>query len=79
MAGNLWEWVEDDYHGSYDGAPADGAAWTESPRGSDRVIRGGSWGIDPRYARVADRFRNTPGSRFGNVGFRLARSLPSSL
>jgi formylglycine-generating enzyme required for sulfatase activity len=27
-AGNVWQWVEDCYHDSYDGAPADGSAWT---------------------------------------------------
>ena len=43
MHGNVWEWVEDDWHNSYDGAPADGSPWLDSPRGSDRVLRGGSW------------------------------------
>jgi formylglycine-generating enzyme required for sulfatase activity len=28
MVGNVYEWVEDCYHDSYNGAPADGAAWT---------------------------------------------------
>ena len=26
--GNVWEWVEDCWHASYDGAPSDGSAWT---------------------------------------------------
>ena len=26
--GNVWEWVEDCWNGSYAGAPADGTAWT---------------------------------------------------
>ncbi len=26
MAGNVWEWVEDDWSGSYEGAPVDGSA-----------------------------------------------------
>jgi len=44
--GNVWEWVEDDWHDNYDGAPDDGRAWVDDPRGADRVIRGGSWNDD---------------------------------
>ena len=79
MAGNVWEWVEDDWHGTYTRAPAEGSAWVDSPRASYRVIRGGSWRDYPRYARVAYRFRGDPSWRNDNVGFRVARSLPSSL
>src|SRR5690349_13334825 len=53
--GNVWEWVEDCYHGSYDGASADGTAWTESCLRSGRVVRGGSWGSGPELARSAIR------------------------
>lgn len=49
MSGNVWEWVEDDYHGDYEGAPTDGSAWlkltgtlTGTERSNYRVIRGGS-------------------------------------
>jgi len=42
MAGNVWEWVDDDWHASYDGAPGDGTAWVADPRGASGVIRGGS-------------------------------------
>jgi len=42
MHGNTWEWVEDDWHDSYEGAPDDGSAWVDDPRGSARVVRGGS-------------------------------------
>ncbi|MBI5209821.1 MAG: SUMF1/EgtB/PvdO family nonheme iron enzyme [Elusimicrobia bacterium] len=41
MAGNAWEWVQDWYHDSYRGAPADSRAW-EDPPGTVRVIRGGA-------------------------------------
>ena len=27
--GNVWEWVEDQYHESYKGAPTDGSAWAK--------------------------------------------------
>jgi formylglycine-generating enzyme required for sulfatase activity len=75
LAGNVWEWVEDDWHGSYgeSGRPDDGAAWVDSPRGSYRVFRGGSWYFDAGYCRAAYRFRGEPGIRGGSLGFRLAR------
>ena len=79
MAGNVWEWVEDDWHGSYDGAPADRSPWIESPRSSYRVYRGGSWRYVPRGARVANRDWDDPSRRYDTLGFRVARSLPSAL
>jgi formylglycine-generating enzyme required for sulfatase activity len=29
MQGNVLEWIMDDYHGNYNGAPTDGSAWRE--------------------------------------------------
>ncbi|MCI5130665.1 MAG: hypothetical protein D3904_03895 [Candidatus Electrothrix sp. EH2] len=40
-------------------------------RGSNRVIRGGSWNNRPRNVRSANRNRNTPDNRNNNLGFRL--------
>ena len=42
--GNVWEWVEDCWNDSYDGAPSDGSAW-ESGNCERRVLRGGSWDV----------------------------------
>jgi len=75
MHGNVWEWVEDDWHDSYNKAPDDGSAWVDEPRGSDRVVRGGCWSFDARYCRSAVRFLSAPGSRNIDVGFRLSRSV----
>ncbi len=75
MAGNVWEWVEDDWHATYASAPADGAAWTGTPRGSARVVRGGGWGVTARYCRSAARYYGNPTARTSHVGFRLARSV----
>jgi formylglycine-generating enzyme required for sulfatase activity len=74
MAGNVWQWVEDCYHDSYDGAPVDGSAWAIGDC-SRRVLRGGSWNSGPHFLRSANRAWLTPGNRVNNVGFRLGRTL----
>jgi len=74
MHGNVWEWCEDQWHDSYNGAPSDGRAWVDiSATGSIRVYRGGGWGIGAVYCRSASRGGNSPGDRFVNLGFRLVR------
>ena len=74
MHGNAWEWTQDCWNGSYQGAPSDGSAWL-SGNCSRRVLRGGSWDSDPIYLRSANRNVNTTGNRVNNFGFRLARTL----
>ncbi len=74
MLGNVWEWTEDSYHGSYSDAPNDGSTWQGD--GAKRVLRGGSWNSGPRDVRAAVRNSYEPGARFGFFGFRLARTLP---
>jgi formylglycine-generating enzyme required for sulfatase activity len=76
MHGNVWEWVEDCYHPSYEGAPADGSAAPEL-EGCDRVFRGGSWVSKlPDFLRSAYRYRFLPFIRLSYLGFRVARDLP---
>ena len=75
MHGNVWEWVEDDWHDNYGGAPTDGRPWKDEPRGADRVMRGGSWLNGAQDCRAAARLGDGPGYRGGRVGFRLARSV----
>ena len=74
MHGNVWEWVEDDWHEAYDGAPADGSAWVDKKRGAYRVIRGGGWYFDARSCRSAHRSGLRPGVSHDGLGFRLSRS-----
>ncbi len=73
MSGNLWEWCEDDWHYGYSGAPSNGSAWIDSPRGSGRVARGGLWRYLAQYCRSADRSFGWPDDRGGDIGFRLVR------
>ena len=75
MHGNVWEWVEDCFHGNYKGAPTDGSAWTTGCDEEEAVVRGGSWSYDPRFLRSAFRTWFGPSNRDGNVGFRLVQDL----
>jgi formylglycine-generating enzyme required for sulfatase activity len=80
MNGNIWEWVEDCWHESYEGAPSDGSAWLEKDGGdcSRRVLRGGSWGSGPGILRSAIRDWGYSGIRSYDDGFRVARTLSRS-
>jgi formylglycine-generating enzyme required for sulfatase activity len=72
MHGNVWEWVEDDWHDDYNGAPNLASAWIDEPRGSSRVLRGGSWILSAMDCRAACRYGPAPGYRYPYLGFRLA-------
>jgi formylglycine-generating enzyme required for sulfatase activity len=72
MAGNAWQWIADCWHDSYDGAPADGSAWTAGACKKGRVVRGGSFGDYPWALRAAYRGAKTASNE---VGFRVARTL----
>jgi formylglycine-generating enzyme required for sulfatase activity len=72
--GNIWEWVEDCWNRSYDGAPTDGSAWTHGD-GPYRILRGGSWFIGPRSLRAAIRLRAAPYHRDCGFGIRVARAV----
>lgn len=77
MHGNVWEWVEDDWHDSYLGAPADGTPWVDEPRAKSRVLRGGSWNNGALDCRSAIRNYVPVAIRNDYLGFRVARSLRS--
>jgi formylglycine-generating enzyme required for sulfatase activity len=74
IVGNLWEWTEDCYHNSYEGAPSDGSAWISGVC-SHRVVRGGAYNRSPEYLRSANRQRFTADSRIDVLGFRVGRTL----
>ena len=77
MAGNLWEWVQDCWHGRYDEAPADGSAWADQCVGVDsRVLRGGCYAIQPAEVRSARRITVDRRHESECAGVRCARDLP---
>lgn len=74
MLGNVWEWTEDCWNGSYEGAPADGSAWVRDGCGN-RLLRSGSWCNAPGMLRSANRFGLSTFYRNVCRGFRVARTL----
>jgi len=75
--GNVWEWTQDCWNDGYEGTPRDGNA-RESGDCSWRVLRGGSWNLQPGRLRSAARGRNLAGSRNIRSGIRVARMLGPS-
>jgi formylglycine-generating enzyme required for sulfatase activity len=75
MHGNVWEWCQD-WHNSkyYANSPSENPRGPE--KGTERVVRGGSWEDDARFCRAASRrYAGGPGARFYDLGFRLVRHL----
>lgn len=71
LSGNIWEWCEDQWHGSYEGAPADGSAWVDQDAGANRVLRGAGWDDYAEYCRSSYRLSTRPAYCNNRVGFRL--------
>ncbi|BAY96654.1 hypothetical protein NIES37_05880 [Tolypothrix tenuis PCC 7101] len=69
MHGNTWEWCQDSWHKNYKGAPADGSVWMSDNH--TRLLRGGSWNINPWNCRSAVRNCNARDNKYINVGFRV--------
>jgi len=75
MLGNVWEWTQDGYRDSYEGAPLDGSAVEASQAGA-RSHRGGSWILEARSVRAAVRHGGDPDLRYYGLGLRPVRSIP---
>jgi formylglycine-generating enzyme required for sulfatase activity len=86
MVGSVWEWVEDDWHSDYNGAPSDGQAWIDSSRNDNdafsehqanyplegyRPMRGGSWYNSSSRCRSVVRSRGDSSVHNEGIGFRV--------
>jgi len=74
MLGNAFEWVQDCWHPSYQGAPADGSAWMSGDC-AEHGLRGGSWFTSPGQVSAMARNRFEENYRSDSVGFRLVREV----
>lgn len=87
MHGNVYEWCQDQWHSSYEGAPEDGSAWVdqaetqsqEDKKDVARVRRGGSWDDFPWGCRSAYRNIDNPRESNNYIGFRVVCSAPRAL
>lgn len=72
LSGNLWEWVADHWHDSYENAPDDGTAWISPGLKKDynRVLRGGAWLYSIGEATTTNRWSDVPDDRHDYKGFR---------
>jgi formylglycine-generating enzyme required for sulfatase activity len=75
LLGNAAEWVQDVYHTSYSGGPADGRPWEQETgpiAERRRVVRGGSYFDSASRQRVSKRTARNPTEDHRTTGFRCA-------
>jgi formylglycine-generating enzyme required for sulfatase activity len=80
MGGNVWEWVRDQWHDSYNNAPNVETPWCDHAScdidgESQRVFRGGSCFDEPKALRSVFRAFGPSNSNVVNLGFRVSKSV----
>ncbi|BAM92452.1 conserved hypothetical protein [Bradyrhizobium oligotrophicum S58] len=73
MGGGVGQWIADNWHKNYKGAPTDGSVWLEEGSYA-RVIRSGSWKNGAADARAGSRDHYDGRIRHPTLGFRVASS-----
>ncbi|MDE0054052.1 MAG: SUMF1/EgtB/PvdO family nonheme iron enzyme [Gammaproteobacteria bacterium] len=74
MHGNAWEWASDCRSDSYEGATGDGSARITADC-EQRILRSGSWRVDPSLVRAAQRGWGDESLRLDDVGIRVVVEL----
>jgi formylglycine-generating enzyme required for sulfatase activity len=77
MHGNVWEWCQDSYHDSYQGAPTNGAPWSSTEFDS-HVYRGGGFRNAERFTHCSARAGLDDEDQSDNVGFRVVMQRAST-
>ena len=65
MHGNVWEWCSDYWTKTY------AYNLNADSEQSERPLRGGAWYFLPEFCRSAARDKDTCGSKFDTIGFRV--------
>jgi sulfatase modifying factor 1 len=78
MSGNVWEWILDEWHLSYRGAPELASAWCSTRKcknhyPAERVRRGGGWRDQAKALRSAYREGFSSDLGKSDLGFRISK------
>lgn len=77
IAGNVFEWCEDEWFENYLQGPMDERPMVSSKPRGHRVIRGGAWNDHCDHCCSAFRFHAQPSDNHSDYGIRIARSIPN--
>jgi formylglycine-generating enzyme required for sulfatase activity len=76
--GNVGEWVQDEFHINYKGAPSNGRTWENTFSNMSipvRVRKGGGWNGNAGNCRSAERLFAEQDKRLNSLGFRVVREI----